>query len=71
MTINAPGPLVRPPPFPAAGVTRRRLLKSGLALTGVAGLVMPGTAAYAAAEAANGLSVTDYRAGAAGLAGRA
>jgi len=46
---------------PAVGVTRRRLLKSGLALTGVAGLVMPGTAAYAAAQAANDLIVTDYR----------
>ena len=61
MTINAPSPLVRPPLLPVAGVTRRRLLKSGLALTGVAGLVMPGTAAYAAAQAAGELIVTDYR----------
>jgi hypothetical protein len=45
----------------ARGLTRRRLLKSGLLLTGVAGLVMPGTAAYAAAQAANDLIVTDYR----------
>lgn len=44
----------------AAGVTRRRLLKSGLALGG-ASLVMPGTAAYAAAQAATDLIVTDYR----------
>ena len=42
-------------------MTRRRLLKGGLALAGAAGLVMPGTAAYAAAQAANDLIVTDYR----------
>jgi len=50
-----------PIPPPAAGVTRRRLLKGGLALTGIAGLVMPGTAAFAAAQAADDLIVTDYR----------
>jgi predicted MPP superfamily phosphohydrolase len=44
----------------AAGVTRRRLLKTGLALGG-ASLAMPGTAAYAAAQAATDLVVTDYR----------
>jgi len=42
-------------------VSRRGLLKAGLGLTGVAGLVMPGTAAYAAAEAADDLVITDYR----------
>jgi predicted MPP superfamily phosphohydrolase len=57
MTIDTPGPISRP----ATGLTRRRLLKSGLALTGVAGLVMPGTAAYAAAQAADDLIVTEYR----------
>jgi len=41
-------------------VTRRGLLKVGLGLIG-AGLVVPGTAAYAAAEAANDLVITDYR----------
>ena len=46
---------------PAAGLSRRSLLKAGLTLTGAAGLVMPSTAAYAAAEAAHGLIVTDYR----------
>ena len=43
------------------GLTRRGLIKTGLGLTGLAGVVLPGTAAYAAMEAANGLSVTDYR----------
>ncbi len=43
-----------------SGLTRRGLLKAGLALGG-AGLIVPGTAAYAAAEAANDLIVTDYR----------
>ena len=61
MTIDAPSSLIRPRSPPAAGLTRRRLLKGGLGLAGVAGLVMPGTTAYAAAEAANGLIVTDYR----------
>ncbi len=65
MAIDTPGPIVPPQSSPvlhsAAGVTRRRLLKGGLALTGVAGLAMPGTAAYAAAQAADDLIVTDYR----------
>ena len=42
-------------------MSRRGLLKSGLGLAGVAGLVMPSTAAYAAAQAARDLIVTDYR----------
>ncbi len=46
---------------PRRGLTRRGLLKSGLGLTGLAGLVMPGTAAYAAVEAARDLVITDYR----------
>ena len=65
MAIDTPGPIVPPQSSPvlhsAAGVTRRHLLKGGLALTGIAGLAMPGTAAYAAAQAADDLIVTDYR----------
>ncbi len=59
MTSGAPRQFVQP--VPRRGVTRRGLLKSGLGLTGIAGLVMPGTAAYAAVEAANDLVITDYR----------
>ena len=70
MTIDAPSPFVRPAPR-RAGLTRRGLLKGGLGLAGVAGLVMPGTAAYAAVEAANGLVDHRLPAGAAGLARRA
>jgi predicted MPP superfamily phosphohydrolase len=58
MTIGIPSQFVQP--AIRRGVTRRRLLKVGLGLTG-AGLVVPGTAAYAAAEAANVLVITDYR----------
>lgn len=54
MAINPPAPR------PVAGVTRRRLLKTGLALGGAAA-VLPGTTAYAAAQAATDLVVTDYR----------
>ena len=59
MSIDASNPLARP--ARQSGVTRRRLLTSGLGLAGVAGLVMPSTAAYAAVEAANDLVVTNYR----------
>ena len=45
----------------AGGLSRRGLLKAGLGLTGFAGILMPSTAAYAAAEAANDLVVTNYR----------
>ena len=45
----------------AGGLSRRGLLKAGLGLTGFAGLMMPSTAAYAAAVAANDLVVTNYR----------
>ncbi len=44
-----------------SGLTRRSLLKGGLGLVGAAGLVMPGTTAYAAMEAANNLVITSYR----------
>ena len=45
----------------ASGLSRRGLLKAGVGLAGFAGLLMPSTAAYAAAEAANDLIVTNYR----------
>jgi hypothetical protein len=44
-----------------SAISRRGLLKAGLGVTGIAGLVMPSTAAYAAAVAANDLVVTNYR----------
>lgn len=50
-----------PTPPAASGVTRRGLIKAGLGLTGLAGVMASGTGAYAAMEAANGLSITDYR----------
>jgi predicted MPP superfamily phosphohydrolase len=45
----------------SATLTRRRLIKAGLGLTGFSGVLMPSTTAYAAAEAAQGLTVTSYR----------
>ena len=59
MTIGFPNQFVQTPA--RRGVTRRGLIKGGLAMTGIAGLVMPGSAAYAAVEAAKDLIVTDYR----------
>jgi predicted MPP superfamily phosphohydrolase len=60
MTVDVPSAFV--PPKPASGgLTRRGVIKTGLGLTGLAGIVVPGTMAYAAMEAANGLSITDYR----------
>jgi predicted MPP superfamily phosphohydrolase len=59
MSIEVPSPFVQP--VGPSGLSRRGLLKSGLGLAGVAGLVMPSTAAYAAAQAARDLIVTDYR----------
>ena len=61
MIIDAPSQFRQPAQPSGGGVTRRGLLKAGLGLTGVAGLVMPSTAAYAAVEAANDLIITDYR----------
>ena len=40
MTIEAPRALFRAPP--PAGLSRRGLLRSGLGLTGLAGLILPG-----------------------------
>src|ERR1700688_80837 len=59
MTIGTHSHYVRP--SAASGLSRRGLLKAGLGLTGMAGLVMPGTAAFAAVEAAHDLVITDYR----------
>lgn len=60
MTIGNPTAF-RPAPPASSGLSRRGLLKAGLGLTGAASLVLPGTGAYAALEAANSLVVTDYR----------
>ena len=57
MTLKSPSELIRP----SATITRRGLIKAGLGATGIAGVMMPGTAAYAAAQAANDLVITDYR----------
>lgn len=42
-------------------LTRRGLIKGGVGLAGVAGLMLPATGAYAAAQAARDLVITDYR----------
>ena len=62
MTIGDPRVFNQPMPLraPAPGLTRRGLLKGGLGLTGMAGLLLPGTGAYAAMQAAGELAVTDY-----------
>jgi predicted MPP superfamily phosphohydrolase len=46
---------------PAAPLTRRRFLHAGFGLAGTGGLLLSGSAGYAAAEAANELVVTGYR----------
>lgn len=61
MTIGDPAAFVRPMPPSGGGLSRRGLLKTGLGLVGAAGLVLPGTGAYAAMEAANNLVITNYR----------
>jgi hypothetical protein len=58
MAIVSPTELL--PPAPRRGLSRRSLLKSGLGLTALGGLMMPSTAAYAAVEAAHDLIVTRY-----------
>ncbi len=58
MPVRPPDRIVRPA---ASCLTRRGLIKAGLGLAGFAGVMMPSTAAYAAAEAAGGLVVTGYR----------
>lgn len=57
MSIGDPAAFVPP----ASGVSRRGLIKAGLSLAGVGALVLPGTGAYAALEAANNLVITPYR----------
>jgi hypothetical protein len=42
-------------------LTRRGLIKSGIGLVTVAGMMAPATGAFAAAQAANDLVITDYR----------
>lgn len=42
-------------------VTRRGLIKGGIGLAGVGGLMLTSTGAYAAAQAANDLVITDFR----------
>jgi predicted MPP superfamily phosphohydrolase len=60
MTIDSPpSAFVRTPPA-ARGLSRRSLLRTGLGLSGLASLVLHGTAAYGAIEAANDLAITDY-----------
>ena len=61
MTIGDRSAFVRPTPRASGGLTRRGLIMGGLSLTGAAGLMVPGTGAYAAMEAANDLVVTHYR----------
>jgi predicted MPP superfamily phosphohydrolase len=62
MVIGTPSTFIKPIRRPPVdGLTRRGLLKAGLGLTGVVGLMLPGTAAYAAIEAAQDLIITDYR----------
>ncbi len=60
MTIEAPSAFIKAQPPAKRGLSRRGLLKTGLGLTGIAGLVMPGMAAYAAVQAAHDLVITDY-----------
>ena len=62
MTIlHARETVLRPVPQPLhRPVTRRRLLKAGLGVAGL-GVLIPGTAAYAAAEAAHDLVITNYK----------
>jgi uncharacterized protein len=60
MTIDARSAFVRATPPAPSGLTRRRLLRSGIGLSGLAGLMLPGTGVYAAIEAANDLAITEY-----------
>ena len=62
MTIDTNSPFApSEAPAPRHGLSRRGFIRAGLGAAGVAGLVLPGTATYAAAEAANDLVITDYR----------
>jgi predicted MPP superfamily phosphohydrolase len=59
MTVGDPMSFVGPAGRP--GLTRRGLLRGGIGLVGAGGLLVPGSGAYAALEAANDLVITDYR----------
>jgi len=59
MSVGDPLTFIGPAPRP--GLTRRGVLRAGLGLAGAGGLIVPGTGAYAAMEAANSLVITDYR----------
>jgi len=59
MSVGDPMSFVGPAPRP--GLTRRGLLRGGIGLVGIGGLMVPGSGAYAALEAANDLVITDYR----------
>jgi predicted MPP superfamily phosphohydrolase len=61
MSVSDPPAFVKAVPAAKGGLTRRGLLMGGLGLTGAAGLMVPGTGAYAAMEAAHDLVVTNYR----------
>jgi len=50
-----------PPRLAAQGMTRRRLIRARLGLAGFAGVILPSTTAYAAAESAHDAIVTNYR----------
>jgi predicted MPP superfamily phosphohydrolase len=58
MTFELPNQVARPSP---RKLTRRSLIKGGFGMLGAAGLTLPATSAYAAAEAANDLVITHYR----------
>jgi predicted MPP superfamily phosphohydrolase len=57
MSIGDPAAFVPPAP----GVSRRGLIKAGLGFAGAGALLLPGTGAYAALEAASNLVITPYR----------
>ena len=59
MTLREPLPFAGPAARP--GLTRRGVLRAGIGLAGAGGLIGAGMGAYAAAEAADDLVVTDYR----------
>jgi predicted MPP superfamily phosphohydrolase len=61
MISGNPTVFLRAAPSGKGGLSRRSLIKGGLGFAAAAGLIMPGTAAYAAMEAADGLVITDYR----------
>jgi len=59
MTIGQPSSFVGPAARP--GLTRRGVLRAGIGMAGLGGLIVTGTGAFAAMEAANDLVITDYR----------